>query len=126
LMKKYECTGSLEDLERAIFRAEEMTTITPRFDLNRSIELMDLAKMKYMRYRLSRLPEDFDEAQLIAIEAISLKDASPEKSKAKEEDPPFVGGNKITTALLTQAQKYIVIDAPSEGVSPRNRILYSA
>lgn len=118
LMKKYERTVLLEDLERAIHRAEEMTTITPLSDPNRFIQLVDLAKMKYMRYRLSHLPEDFDEAQLIAIEAISLRDASPEKSKAKEPASHSLWKDKVTSAPLTEAQKCITIEASSKGIYP--------
>ncbi|KAJ8133612.1 hypothetical protein O1611_g30 [Lasiodiplodia mahajangana] len=74
LMKKYESTHLLEDLDRAILRAEEMLTITPPFHRDRLARLDDLVNMKTEKcIRTGELDEARDAASMAAAERANLR-----------------------------------------------------
>lgn len=69
LIKKYELTGSLDDLQEAILRAQEMIADTPLEHPNHSARISDWIKMMIHKCGRTGLQEDLDEAIIAAREA---------------------------------------------------------
>ena len=69
LIKKYELTGSLDDLQETILRAQEMIADTPLEHPNRPARISDWVKMMIYKCWRTGLQEDFDEAMIATREA---------------------------------------------------------
>lgn len=72
LLKKYERTTMLENLDRAILFAEVMLTVTPSLHPDKSQQLMDLSKMKFRKALKTCSAEDYDEAMVMLIDARTM------------------------------------------------------
>lgn len=75
LIKKYERTQSLNDLEGALLHAEVMITVTHPHHPDRGPRLLDMIKMKYMRGLHRGSQDDIDEALSATLEALTAEDA---------------------------------------------------
>jgi hypothetical protein len=69
LFKKYQHTNLLDDLQEAIFRAQEMMTSTPLDHPDRSARIGDCINMMFMKFDRTGSQDDLDEAIIIAQEA---------------------------------------------------------
>lgn len=69
LMERYSCTGQLDDLQEAIFRAQEMVAATSIDNPDRSARLGDWITMIFMKCDRTGSPIDVDEAMLTLREA---------------------------------------------------------
>ncbi|KAI1745790.1 hypothetical protein F4680DRAFT_465636 [Xylaria scruposa] len=72
LMKKYECTSSLLDIDAAILHAEIMVTVTPPLHPDKTRRLMDLIRMNFQRALQTHSPGELHGAMALAIEAKSM------------------------------------------------------
>jgi hypothetical protein len=78
LVKKYQHTNSPDDLQEAIFRAQEMMAATPLDHPDRSARMSDLITMILMKSRRMGSEDDFNEAIIIAREmgaVVSVEDS---------------------------------------------------
>ncbi|PQE12949.1 TPR domain-containing protein [Rutstroemia sp. NJR-2017a BBW] len=68
-VKKCQHTKSSDDLQEAIFRAQEMMAVTPPGHSDRSARMSDWINMMLMKFSHSKSQEDLDEAIISAREA---------------------------------------------------------
>ncbi|KAI2616348.1 hypothetical protein GGR54DRAFT_243212 [Hypoxylon sp. NC1633] len=79
LVKKFRHTGSVDDLQGAIFRAQEMMVSTPPEHPDRSARMRGWVDLLFIRFRHTGLQDDLDEAVTSAREAgvvVSIIDES--------------------------------------------------
>ena len=69
LVNKYQHTNSQDDLQEAIFRAQEMVAATSLDHPDHSARMLDWIKMMFMKYNRTRSTDDFVEAKTTAQEA---------------------------------------------------------
>lgn len=69
LVKKYERTYSLDNLQEAIFRAQEMIAVTPLDHPDRLARMGDWINMMFKKFSRTKSQDDLDEAMIAIQEA---------------------------------------------------------
>ncbi|RYP40255.1 hypothetical protein DL767_001798 [Monosporascus sp. MG133] len=116
LVKKYQHSNALDDLQEALFRAQEMMAATPLDHPDRSARMGDWIDMMFMKFRHTGSQDDLDEATITAREVgaavsvdnsegggpIRLEAGIPIPSRALIQDPNrAVKFAETTTAMTT-------------------------
>lgn len=60
LIKKYKLTGSLDNLQEAVYRAQEMTIATPLEHLARPVRMADWTNITFQKFGRTGSQDDLD------------------------------------------------------------------
>ncbi|KAI1127944.1 CHAT domain-containing protein [Nemania abortiva] len=66
LIKKYQLTNLVSDLQTAIYRAQDMVIAMPLHQFGRQAQIRDFIRMMFTKFERTQSQEDLDEATIIA------------------------------------------------------------